>query len=192
MSTRRQEPTSPLRRATQVVLGAGTALAVASAFGPVWVVRIGLVVSVAAGVLACSLAWRELFAARRQHAGAMLRASHQHGAVLHEERERNAAVVEALSERARSAGMVIAGQRVTIAQLRSEVEQRDGVIGSLRGTVAAHEDELQVLRTRDDAELHHLPRRVLTVADTEGAVDLRTLETAMVLPNYEGPARRVG
>ena len=32
----------------------------------------------------------------------------------------------------------------------------------------------------------------LTVADTEDAVDLRTLETAMVLPNYEGPARRVG
>jgi hypothetical protein len=196
----RRERTSRLRRATQLVLGVGTVLALGSAFGPLWLVRVGLVVAVLAGVLACSLAWRELSAARRQHARAMLSATQEHGATLHEERTRNASVVDALTERVQSAGMVIAGQRVTIASLRGEVASlagdktrlvgelraRDGVITSLRETVSAQEAELASRPTEDDAEVHHLPRR----ADL-AALDPQLIETAMVLPNYEGD-RQVG
>lgn len=218
----RRVKTSALRRATQLVLVLGTVLAVAAAFGPLWLVRTGVVVAVAAGVLACVLAWRELFSARRQHAKAMLAASHEHGAAMTAERTRNAAVVDTLSERARSAGMVIAGQRVTIGQLRTEVlalhgdktqliaelKQRAGVISGLRETVAARDAELFALRVDQTAEVHHMPRRVLVGEESRwcevpGAeewwgedapstvVDLKMIDTAMVLPNYEDD-RRVG
>ena len=195
-----RERSSRLRRATQLVLGTGTVLALGSAFGPLWLVQMGLVVAVLAGMLACSLAWRELAAARRQHARAMLGASQEHGATLHEERTRNASVVDALTERVQSAGMVIAGQRVTIASLRGEVASlsgdktrlvgelraRDGVISSLRETVLAQEAELATRPGDEDAEVHHLPRR----ADL-AVLDPKLIETAMVLPNYEGD-RQVG
>lgn len=175
--TSRRAETSRLRRATQLVLVSGTVLAVAAAFGPLWLVRVGVVVAVAAGVLACALAWRELFWERRQHARAVLRASREHRAAMTEERTRNAIVVDTLTERVQSAGMVIAGQRVSIGQLRSEVsslhgertrllgevQQRDGVIIALRTTVQAREAELDaLLHAADDAEVHHMPRRVLT------------------------------
>ena len=196
--TSRREPTSRLRRATQLVLGLGTVFALGSAFGPLWLVRAGLVVAVLAGVLACSLAWRELFSARRQHARELLRTSQEHGATLHEERTRNAAVVQTLTERVQSAGMVIAGQRVTIATLRGEISSlagektqllgklraRDGEIRTLRETVSAREAEL--VRQAEEAEVHHLPRR----ADL-AVLDPTMVETAMVLPNYEDD-RRVG
>lgn len=218
----RRAKTPTLHRATQLVLGLGTVLAVAAAFGPLWLVRIGVVVAVAAGVLACALAWRELFSARRQHAKAMLAASHGHGTAMTAERTRNAAVVDTLSERARSAGMVIAGQRVTIGQLRAEmsalhgdkahlvaeVAQRAGVISGLRETVAARDAELSALRDDETAEVHHMPRRVLVEEESRWCevpgveewwgddapptvIDLKTIDTAMVLPNYEDD-RRVG
>lgn len=220
-SAARREGTSTLRRATQVVLVLGTVLALLSAVGPLWLVRVGVVVAVVAGVLACALAWRELFWARRQHARAMLAASREHGAALHEERNRNADVVDTLTERVRSAGMVVAGQRSTIAGLHSTVAglrgevsaltdardalvgavaARDGVIGLLRSTMQQQEAALIAPGERPEeapgsASVHHMPRRVRTDRDAEpvdtDVVDLKTLETAMVLPNYEGD-RRVG
>ena len=201
--------TSPLRRATQLVLGFGTVLAVASILGPLWLVRVGVAVAVAAGLLACALAWRELFWSRRQHARAMLSASHEHSTALTAERVRNAAVVDTLSERVRGAGRVIAGQRLTIAQLRTqlavlrtdkthliaEVARRETTLGVLRNTIAARDAE-QATR-RGDAEaapVRHMPRRVLTSEESRSpgadrshpaVVDLAMIETAMVLPNYE-------
>ena len=40
-----------------------------AAFGPAWVVRIGVAIAVVAAVLACAFAWRELFSARRPTTG---------------------------------------------------------------------------------------------------------------------------
>jgi septal ring factor EnvC (AmiA/AmiB activator) len=95
------------------------------------------------------------------------------------------------------------GMRVEISTLRTEVStlrrentalsgqlaQRNRTVGSLQRTVRAREEELAALR-RDgaSAEVHGMPRRVLSSDDaTEvaGIVDRGTLDTAMVLPNYE-------
>ena len=105
----------------------------------------------------------------------MLAASWAHGEALTEERTRNAAVVDTLNGRLRDAGSLIERQRVTVAEfkikisslrgdkvyLEGEVAHREKVISSLRETVRAREAELITLRDEDDAEVHHMPKRVL-------------------------------
>ena len=106
----------------------------------------------------------------------------------------------------------IAGLRGDKAHLRHEVDHREVVIESLRETVRARESEIEALRVAEpepeaEAEVHSLPRRMRTEPQSEwdavGAgdrwadgshptvVDLATLDTAMVLPNYEAD-RQVG
>lgn len=227
----RQATASRLRRKSQVVLVIGTVLAVGAAFGPTWLARVGVGVAVAAAVIACLFAWREVFGAQRQHAQEVLRASRRHGEALREERTRNAGVVDIVTRRAGEAGVVIEGQRTVIVALRAEVAglhaaqegwltqlaQRDTTITSLRRTVGTQEAELAALRdavAADDSDagsgaaVRHMPRRVLaeqdsTWSEVPGAdevwrdgshpsvVDLRMLDAAMVLPNYEAD-RRVG
>ena len=150
-------------------------LAALAAIGPSWTARSGVAVAVLAAVLACLFAWRELFWERRQHHRAMLAAAWAHGEALTEERTRNAGVVDALNGRLGNAGTLIERQRVTIAELKikisslqgdtvyfeGEVAHREQVIAALRETVRAREAELITLRDEDDAEVHHMPKRVL-------------------------------
>jgi len=230
---RKAQP-SNLRRASGIVLVAGTVLAVGAAFGPTWLVRIGVGVAVAAAVIACALAWKEIFTGRRQHALQTLEASQRHGATLREERTRNGAVVDTLTRRVSDAGAVITGQQAVIVDLRTEVAglrtehedlqtqhaglqtqlvERDTMITSMRRTVGTQQAELAALRPAEadgetGADVRHMPRRVLAehestwgeVPDADElwrdgshptVVDLRVVDTAMVLPNYEVD-RRVG
>jgi hypothetical protein len=166
---------SPLQRISEIVLIVGTMAAAAAASGPIWVVRLGVAAAITAALVACAFAWRALNAARRAHGEAVLKATREHGEALTEERTQNAAVVDTLSRRIRDAGKVIEKQRVTIALarqqisrlesdrifLRGEVKYRDQVISGLQETVREREAELIVLRDEPDAEVHHMPRRVL-------------------------------
>ena len=204
---------SPLQRISEIVLVVGTVLAAAAASGSIGVVRLGVAVAIATALVSCAFAWRALNTARRTHAQAMLKATREHGEVLTEERERNAAVVETLSVRICDARKVIEKQWVTIAQqrqrisgleddrvyLRGEVDHREKVISGLRETVREREAELIALRDETEAEVHHMPRRVLAEhepispeldatndmsAEFESTVvDLKMIETAM--PDYE-------
>jgi hypothetical protein len=204
---------SPLQRISEIVLVVGTVLAAAAASGSIWVVRLGVAVAIATALLSCAFAWRALNTARRTHAQAMLKATREHGEVLTEERARNAAVVETLSLRISDARNVIEKQWVSIAQqrqrisgleddrlyLRGEVEHREKVISGLRETVREREAELIALRDETEAEVHHMPRRVLAEhepisleldatsdmsAELESTVvDLKMIDTAM--PDYE-------
>jgi septal ring factor EnvC (AmiA/AmiB activator) len=197
---------SPLRRISEIF---GTVMAITAAFGPIWIVRLGLAAAIAAAVVACAFAWRELHTTRRAHAQAVLEATRKHGAALTEERTRNAAVVQTLTLRVSDAGKVIEKQRVTIARqhqqisslkddrayLRGEVQHREKVIAALRETVREREAELIALRDEPDAEIHHMPRRVLAEHDSAWRelnatdalrptmADFTVIE--MVMPNYE-------
>jgi hypothetical protein len=204
---------SPLQRISEIVLIVGTVLAAAAASGPISVVRLGVAVAIATALVACAFAWRALNTTRRTHAQALLKATREHGEVLTEERTRNAAVVDTLSQRSRDAGKVIEKQRMTVALqlqqisrltedrvfLRGEVKYRERVISGLRETVREREAELIALRDEREAEVHHMPRRVLaehesiwqelnvsdgTAAEVPPAVvDIKMIETAR--PNYE-------
>ena len=206
---------SPLQRISEIVLITGTVGAAATAAGPLWLVRLGVATAIMTALLACAFAWRELNSARHAHADAMLKASREHGAALREERYRNAAVVDALGLRIRDAGKVIERQRTRIAEqrveiaglrddrvyLRGEVEHRDKVIFELREAVREREPELDTIQSDADAEaeVHHMPRRVLAGQEEfiwqelspedeisesrQSFVDLKII--SMSLPNYE-------
>jgi hypothetical protein len=164
-----------LQRISEIVLITGTVAAAAAAAGGLWMVRLGVATAIAAALLACAFAWRELNSARHAHADAMLKATREHGATLTEERSRNAAVVDALGTRIFDANKVIERQRMRIAAqrleisglkedrvyLRGEVEHRVNVIAALRETVREQEAELITPPAELEAEVHHMPRRVL-------------------------------
>ena len=204
---------SPLQRISEIVLITGTVAAAATAAGPLWLVRLGAATAIMTALVACAFAWRELNSARHAHADAMLQASREHGAALREERYRNAAVVDALGLRIRDAGKVIERQRTRIAEqrveiaglrddrvyLRGEVEHRAKVIFELREAVREREPELDTVQSDADAEVHHMPRRVLAGQEEfvwqelspedeisesrQSFVDLKII--SMSLPNYE-------
>jgi len=201
---------SPLRRISEIVLVVGTVAAtVAASSESVWVVRMGVATAITAALVACAFAWRELNTARHAHAEAVLEATRKHGAALTEERTRNAGVVQTLRLRVSDASRMIEKQRVTIARqrqqisslgddrayLRGEVQYREKVISGLRETVREREAELIALRDEPDAEVHHMPRRVLAEHEsiwrelhaTDGLPP--TLEDGtvieLVMPNYE-------
>lgn len=204
---------SPLQRISEVVLIAGTVVAVVAASGAIWFARLGVAIAIVAALVACAFAWRELNTSRRTQAQAMLKATREHGEALSEERTRNAAVVETLSARISDARKVIEKQRVIIARerqqigslkddrdyLRGEIEYREQVIAALRKTVREREAELIALPNESDAQVHHMPRRVFAehefvwqqLSDDDGiidglrpsVVDVKIID--MVLPNYE-------
>lgn len=204
---------SPLQRTSEVVLITGTVAAAAAAGGSLWVVRLGVAAAIAAALMACALAWRELNAARHAHAQAMLKAAREHGAALTDERTRNASVVDTLTLRVADARKVIerqrlriAGQRLQISDLKAnqtylkgEIEYRNEVIDALREALRDKEAEPIAVMNAPEAEVHHMPRRVLAnhefiwqelSADDEIAgASLETLEDItivnMALPNYE-------
>jgi hypothetical protein len=210
-ASRRLKP-SALQRISEAVLIAGTVGAVAAASGPVWVVRLGVAVAITAALVACAFAWRDLNAARHVHAQAMLQAARHHGARLTEERNRNAAVVDALSMRIADAGKVIERQRTRIAQqrleisslnqdqayLKGEIDYREKVIAALRDTVREREAELTTSSDEAEAQVHHMPRRVFVghdfvwqempaedeiVPESLPVVDIKIIDA--VLTNYE-------
>jgi hypothetical protein len=196
-ASRRLKP-SALQRISEVVLIAGTVGAVAAASGPLWMVRIGVAAAITAALVACAFAWRDLNAARHAHAQAMLQAAREHGARMSEERGRNAAVVDALSMRIADAGKVIERQRTRLAQqrlemsslneerayLRGEIDYRDKAITALRETVPNQDAELITSSDQSEAEVHHMPRRILVGHDFVWQ-ELSAEDELVVLPNYE-------
>jgi hypothetical protein len=210
-ASRRLKP-SRLQRTSEVVLIIGTVGAAAAAAGPPWLVRVGVAVAITAALVACACAWRDLNDARHAYAQTLLQATREHGARLTEERTRNAAVLEALSTRIADAGKVIERQRTRIAQqrlemsslnqdrayLKGEIEHCDKIIAALRGTVLELETELVATAEESEAEVRHMPRRILaghdfvwqelsedeiTSESLPTVIDLKIIDT--VLPNYE-------
>ena len=196
-ASRRLKP-SALQRISEVVLIAGTVGAVAAASGPLWMVRIGVAAAITAALVACAFAWRDLNAARHAHAQAMLQAAREHGARMSEERGRNAAVVDALSMRIADARKVIERQRTRLAQqrlemsslneerayLRGEIDYRDKAITALREKVPHQDAELITSSDQSEAEVHHMPRRILVGHDFVWQ-ELSAEDELVVLPNYE-------
>jgi hypothetical protein len=210
-ASRRLKP-SPLQRISEVVLIAGTVGAVALASGSLWLARVGVAVAITAALVACAFAWRDLNAARHAHAQAMLQAAREHGVRLTEERTRNAAVVDALSMRIADAGKVIERQRIRIAQQRLEMTALNQDLAFWKGEIAYRDKVISVLRDagpeppevttsseESEAEVHHMPRRILvghdfvwqelSAEDEIGSgllsevADIKIID--MALPNYE-------
>ncbi|WP_133626709.1 hypothetical protein [Enemella evansiae] len=176
---RRGREVSSLHRVTQVVLGVGTLLALAAAFGPVWVARVGVVIAVLAALFAVRFAWAELKQARADHAREQVAQLRAHREQLSAERRQSSEVVAALSAHNEQADQRIVTLQSTIGSLRGELStlrgdhaaltaglaERDQRIAQLGRDLATREAELQALReTEDAAEVLPMPRHA-AVAD---------------------------
>ncbi len=144
---------APTLKVAVAILVIGAVLAVAAAFGPVWVIRAGIALAIAGGVIALVLAGRVLVAQRRDAAVKSLAAVKAHGQALSVERGRNAEVVETLSkqlhmtaERLDAARAEADHQRTTIAGLRGQLSTLRGDNAALRAAIARRESELSGLR----------------------------------------------
>jgi predicted nuclease with TOPRIM domain len=103
-----------------------------------------------------------------------------------------------LSMRIADAGKVIERQRTRLAQqrlemsslneerayLRGEIDYRDKAITALRETVPNQDAELITSSDQSEAEVHHMPRRILVGHDFVWQ-ELSAEDELVVLPNYE-------
>jgi len=181
---------STLRRWSRIVLVFGTVASLGCVFGPLWVVRLGLIPALAAALVSCLLAWREIDLERRAHAAAMLAASRRHGAQLSEERRHNAVVVDTVSRRLQASSTLASSREATITRLYGEIRRLQGDVNGLRGanarltrdrnfrdltirelrqTVARLEAELLAARTGDANDAEDVTTEDVTTEDVTPA-----------------------
>ncbi len=146
----------------------GTVASIACAFGPLWVVRMGLIPALTAALISCLLAWREIGLERRAHAAALLAASRRHGEQLTEERRHNAAVVDTFSRRLQASFTVASSREATIMRLHGEIERLQGDVNGLRGANS---------RLTRDRNFRDLTIRELREAVTQLEAELLTART---------------
>lgn len=190
-TARRRAEISPLRRLARNVLLIGTVVAIVAAFGPVWVVRIGVLVAISAAVVACVVAWRELADARRAHASEMLSASKAHSSALTDERRQNATVVDTLTGRIRQTRAEIERHRQTIIELTGTVTTLEGAVSSLRGDVS----RVQASRAADQAaaqrEIRQREQAIDLLRDTVRSREAELLALAQAAGQVRSIPRRV-
>jgi hypothetical protein len=168
-------PASPLRRASQIALLVGAGLAVAAAFGPLWIVRAGIALAIIAGFVAVRYAWQEQRQTREEAGRTSLRQLREHSTLLSTERRRNSEVVSVLRQHNDSATERLAEREMTIGQLsselsslrgsnavlRSELVESDQRITQLRASLAEHVAELQQHTPEGEANVIAISRHAV-------------------------------
>jgi hypothetical protein len=166
----------------------GAVLAIAAAFGPVWVVRAGVGIALIAGLLAVRWGWQELRQAREEAGRTQVADLRNHNAQLSTERQRNLEVVDTLRTQSEDGAEKLVGLQVTIGQLRTEISslngdktglqadlaERNHRITQLTATLADHESELARLRN----ELAELEAEIVAIPRYAAAADWDALPSA--------------
>lgn len=199
------------------ILALGTLLALASLAGPEPMLRIGVVVAIAAALGSIAASWREITSIRRQHAQDLLALSRRHRDELRMTRQRNDAVLKSVSGRAhrwrqevdRLQSQVnglrqeLITLRLALGASRHSIIRAEATISGLRETLRDRDTEIALIRATEEspsAAIYALPRRV---ADGPGRVGGATERTGIAvvrrgaagtaaeptLPNFEADRR---
>jgi hypothetical protein len=144
---------SPLRRNAWLSLVVSSIVAVACAFGTVWVARAGIVVAIAGGLLAANFAWQEIRASRNALLAQNSADSRAAAALLHTERAQHVRLLGVLQLRNADLRSKFNTARAEAAVLSQETAQ-------LRGDKAALELELAKQQESAEAQVFAWPRRV--------------------------------
>lgn len=164
----RRSGSSTMRRAAQYALGAGTVLAIAAAFGPIWVVRAGIAIAIIAAFLAVRFAWKELGQARKEAGRHSLEQLQAHNVLLTTERERTGQVLQTLRDENTKSDEKVSKLVVTIGDLRSELSTLKGDKAALKVDLIERDHRIKRLRTELDEALAELA--VLKNADGDADV----------------------
>lgn len=213
----RRHPRSRRQVISVSILGLGTLLALASLTGPDWLLRIGVVVAIAAALGSIAASWRDIASIRRQHAQDLLALSRRHRDELRVTRQRNGAVLKSVSGRAQRWRQEVDRQHSQLAGLRQElitlrlalgasrhsIIRADATISGLRETLRDRDTEIALIRAPEEspsAAIYALPRRV---ADGPGRVGVAAERAGIsvvrraaagtsaepALPNFEADRR---
>lgn len=180
----KQSGVNALRRAGIITLAAGAVLAIAAAFGPVWVVRAGIAIALVAGLIVLLLARKAVRRAQVEHRSEIRDTMHSHGRNLSVERQHNGEVLSVMKSYNDRADSKLAALHGDIDRLRTEINallgeqaglqadviERDLMISRLKRDLARAEAELTELRAAeaaeaeesDSAQIVSMPRHVMT------------------------------
>lgn len=148
VSGKRQADRSVERRITFAVLVVGSIASIALAFGPEWMVRIGVGVALVMAFVSVALSWRELervHAAHRIELKALYSASMEQANRHHQE---SLAMVERFDARAEQLKETINRVTSELAAARSELSTMRGNGAWLRGEIAERQSRIFALESR--------------------------------------------
>lgn len=190
------------------ILVVGSALGIAAAFGPSWVMRAGIAVAVIAGALAFALVWRQVSRVQRARESDRAAALHKQAEAMSEQRQQHSEVLETLNTRQDALRAQLRELRIAHADrlielntlrgdknaLQSDIDRATAEVASLRERVAELEERLAI--EDPQAELFELPRR-LSGPDTAGPTEEDLMPTvidlqALALPLVEEVRRDHG
>lgn len=178
--TPRKANPSPLRRYAWLSLLGSAVVAVAIAFGGVWMTRAAVLVAVVGGVVACVFAWREVRVTRTTMMAQQSADSRRMGEKLHAERLQHVRLLQVLQSRNGELRSKLNQSRAEAARLAIHSAQ-------LRGDKAALELQLAEQQAAVEAEVLALPRRVSGHGDATDMWDGDAAPTVVELQALANP-----
>jgi hypothetical protein len=178
--TPRKANPSPLRRYAWLSLLGSAVVAVAVAFGGVWMTRAAVLVAVVGGVVACVFAWREVRVTRTTMMAQQSADSRRMGEKLHAERLQHVRLLQVLQSRNGELRSKLNQSRAEAARLAIHSAQ-------LRGDKAALELQLAEQQAAVEAEVLALPRRVSGHGDATDMWDGDAAPTVVELQALANP-----
>lgn len=153
------------RRTAWAILVVGTAVSVASLFGTVWLVRVGVVLAIGMAFFAVAVAWRQLERERREHLDQIREQVALRVALSETHHSESFAMIERFSVRAENLKALVASLRRQLALAHAELSTMRGNAVWLRAEVAERQATIDQLAARltqsQDGEdvLVQMPRR---------------------------------
>lgn len=148
MAGRRVAPNSSERNAALIILTVGSAAALASLFGSIWVVRAGVVVAVAMAVVALVVSFAQIKRLQEEHARELRHEVELRTAAAERHHADSVAMIDRFNQRAASLNSVITQLRSQLAAARSELSTMRGNAAWLRGEVAERQARVEALNAR--------------------------------------------
>lgn len=202
MAGRRVASNQGERNVALIILVVGSAAALASLFGGIWLVRAGVVVAVGMAAIALWVAFGQVRRIREEHALEMKREHELRFALSERHHSDSVAMIDRFNARARNLQTIIdqlrsqlgtaraelSSMRGNAAWLRAEVAERQGRIEQLEARIA----ELEALNSSNVVEMPEHTGALPSIKDIWGEdehptmVDLRRVN----LDELEAPLRK--
>lgn len=177
-------PPSPSRTTTLAVLVVGSILALGCAFGPAWLVRVGLAIAVLTAVASVLTTWRQMDRMVAEHTAQLQQLRDEAREAAHRHHAESMAMIDRFAARTAAWKQEIAEARSEIEALRADhaaasldAEAKQTRISALNKVVADLEKQLRAAEQGAPA-LATMPRRGVALRRT--AVDLS--ERPLVYP----------
>ncbi|RRD45839.1 hypothetical protein [Tessaracoccus sp. OH4464_COT-324] len=161
MTGRHEAPQKNERRAALLILGIGSAAALSSTLGSLWVVRAGVGVAVIMAILVVWVVFREIDELRKQHAEELRNEVQLRIQAIDKHHAESVALIERFNARAEGLNNIIQKLRSQLAAAKAELSSMRGNAAWLRAEVAERQARVAELETR----VAELERKELDAAE---------------------------